>query len=255
MMILFDSHAHLPWEYYKKDFYQVLVNAKASGIQYILNIGTNLETSQDCVKLAQRYPHIYASIGIHPHDTQKLPQDFIEQLKTLAQNPKVKAIGEIGLDFFYKNSPPENQLHIFTQLVQLAKTLNLPLGIHCREAFQECFQILSKEEFYKGVFHCFTGTPTEANKAIEMGFLISISGIVTFKKAQNVHSVVKDIPLKHMLIETDCPYLSPEPFRGKRNEPAFVIYTAKKIAELKKIDIEEVAEVTTENTKKLFGIK
>lgn len=251
-----DSHAHLQWEDYKDDFEKVLEKAKTEKVHTILNIGTTLETSKKSVDLATQYDPIFASIGIHPHDVKNVSSHFIEELKLLAKNPKVIAIGEIGLDFFYTHSPRETQIDSFEKQVHLAKTLHLPMSIHCRDAFKECFKILKQHSSLpqKGVFHCFTGTKEEAKEAIEMDFFISISGIVTFKKAIALQQLVKEISLEHMLIETDCPYLAPEPYRGKRNEPSYIIHTAKKISEIKHISLEEVGKITSENAKKLFQL-
>ncbi|OGQ34167.1 MAG: hydrolase TatD [Deltaproteobacteria bacterium RIFCSPLOWO2_01_FULL_38_9] len=249
-----DSHAHLEFDEYAADFSQVLERAKSAQIEAILNIGTSVEHSKKTVALASQYPHIFAAIGIHPHDGKDTPDHYLDILKELARKPKVVAIGEIGLDYFYKHSTPDIQKQRFEEQVCLAKELNLPISIHCREAFQNIIDILNRSQYFKGVFHCFTGSLAEAKKALDMGFYISISGIVTFKKSTVLQEVVKELPLEKMLIETDAPFLAPEPNRGKRNEPAFVVQTAKKIAELKHIPLEEVAKVTTQNTKKLFGL-
>ncbi|MBI3017701.1 MAG: TatD family hydrolase [Deltaproteobacteria bacterium] len=249
-----DSHAHLEYSNYEADFSEVLARAKEAKIELILNIGTTLEHCKQGLEVAQSYPHIFASVGIHPHDANKVPADYLDQLKAFAKNPKVKAIGEIGLDYYYEHSPREIQLQRFEEQVRLAQELNLPMSIHCRNAFQDCFEILSKVSYFTGVFHCFTGTQEEAKKALELGFYISFSGIVTFKKSQALQEVVKQVPLEKMLIETDAPFLAPEPHRGKRNEPAFVILTAQKIADLKAIPLETVAQKTTHNTKTLFQL-
>ncbi len=254
-MMFIDSHAHLEWESYKADFSEVLKHAQNAKVELILNIGTTLEHCKQGIELAKQYPHIFASVGIHPHDANKVPMDYLDQLKELAKNPKVKAIGEIGLDYYYEHSPREIQLQRFEEQVQLAKDLHLPLSIHCREAFQDCFDILNKISYFYGVFHCFTGTQEEAKKALELGFYISFSGIVTFKKSTALQEVAKQIPLEKMLIETDAPFLAPEPHRGKRNEPAFVVLTAQKIADLKNTPLETVAQKTTHNAKTLFKLQ
>ena len=249
-----DSHAHLEYSNYEADFSEVLARAKEAKIELILNIGTTLEHCKQGLEVAQSYPHIFASVGIHPHDANKVPDDYLDQLKAFTKNPKVKAIGEIGLDYYYEHSPKEIQLQRFEEQVRLAKDLALPMSIHCRDAFQDCFNILNKASYFHGVFHCFTGTQEEAKKALELGFYISFSGIVTFKKSQALQEVVKHVPLEKMLIETDSPFLAPEPHRGKRNEPAFVVLTAQKIADLKNIPLETVAQKTTHNTKTLFKL-
>ena len=249
-----DSHAHIEWESYEKDFDAVLQRAQENKVEAILNIGTTLEHNAASIALAEKYPHIYAAVGIHPHEVEKVPDNYLDQLKTMAHNPKVKAIGEVGLDYFYKNADPELQKKRFQEQAQLAKDLGLPLSIHCREAFQEAFEILDRVGMTNGVFHCFTGNQNEAQEALKRGFYISISGIITFKKALQLQDVVRTLPLEKLLIETDCPFLAPEPYRGKRNEPAYVVHTAQKIAELLEVSLEEVARQTTQNTKNLFQI-
>ena len=249
-----DSHAHLEYPNYEADFSDVLARAKAAQVELILNIGTTLDHCKKGIELSQKYPHIFSSVGIHPHDANKVPADYIDQLKEFSKNPKVKAIGEIGLDYYYEHSPREIQLQRFEEQVRLAQELALPMSIHCRQAFQDCFDILNKVSYFKGVFHCFTGTPEEAKKGLDLGFYISFSGIVTFKKSTALQDVVKHVPLEKMLIETDAPFLAPEPHRGKRNEPAFVVLTAQKIADLKAASLETIAQHTTHNTKTLFQL-
>jgi TatD DNase family protein len=251
-----DSHAHLDFKDYKEDFSSVLDRAKEAKVSLILNIGTTLQHSRESLEVAKKHDHIYSSVGIHPHDVKDLGSTYIDELRTLAKHPKVKAIGEIGLDYFYKNSDPALQKKCLEEQLLLAKDLNLPVSIHCRDAFKEAFEILDRVglEEPKGVFHCFTGTKEEANQALERGFYISISGIVTFKKATALQEVVKELPLDKMLIETDCPFLAPEPYRGKRNEPSYVVKTAEKIAALQNKTLEEVAQQTTQNAVTLFNL-
>ncbi len=251
-MMLIDTHAHLQWQDYKDDFEKVLENAKKAGVGFILNVGTTVKTSQEAVQIAERYDYIYATVGIHPHDSKEANAASISTLKELAKHPKVMAIGEIGLDFFYEHSPKEKQIEVFEKQLEIAKEFELPVSIHCRDAFVSSFASLKKIKIERGVFHCFTGTERDAKEAAQMGFYISISGIVTFKKSTALQDVVKTIPLEHLLIETDCPFLAPEPYRGKRNEPAYVVEIAKKIAALKNIPPERGAEMTTRNAKMLF---
>lgn len=251
-MMLTDTHAHLQWNDYKDDFEKVLENAKKAGVGLILNVGTTIKTSQEAVQIAERYDHIFATVGIHPHDAKEANADSISTLKEFAKHPKVMAIGEMGLDFFYDHSPKEKQIEVFEKQLEIAKELNLPVSVHCRDAFSASFASLKKLNIKRGVFHCFTGTEEEAKEAVALNFYISISGIVTFKKSIALQDVVKMIPLEHLLIETDCPFLAPEPYRGKRNEPAYVVETAKRIASLKNLPLETVAEITTRNAKNLF---
>ncbi|MBI4040327.1 MAG: TatD family hydrolase [Deltaproteobacteria bacterium] len=255
-MKFIDSHAHLEYNDFKEDFDAMLDRATSSHIAFIMNIGTTLEHSEKGIALAKRYPFIFASVGVHPHEVQSLPPDYLQRLEYLAMDPNVKAIGEIGLDYFYKHSDPEVQRKCFKEQVLLAQKLNLPLSIHSREAFADIFKLLKDVGTPKprGVFHCFTGTAEEAKTALELGFFISISGIITFKKTFELQKVVQGLPLNKLLIETDCPFLTPEPYRGKRNEPAYVVKTAEKIAALKQIPLEEVAEITTHNAILLFNL-
>lgn len=247
-----DTHAHLQWEDYKDDFEKIVENAKKADIGLILNVGTTLKTSQEAIAIADKHDPIFATVGIHPHDAKAGNDDALSHLKNLAKHPKVMAIGEIGLDFFYEHSPRPSQIDIFVKQLEIAKQLSLPVSIHCRDAFGACFDHLKKLKIESGVFHCFTGTEEEAKQAIEMGYYLSISGIVTFKKSLALQETVKKIPLEHLMIETDSPYLAPEPYRGKRNEPAYVVEVAKKIAALKKLPLEKIAEFTTQNAKTLF---
>jgi TatD DNase family protein len=250
--MLIDTHAHLQWQDYKDDFETMLENAKRAGVELILNVGTTVKTSEEAIQIAERFDHIYATVGIHPHDSKEADAASISTLKELAKHPKVMAIGEMGLDFFYEHSPKEKQIEVFEKQLEIAKELELPVSIHCREAFSAAFASLKKIKIKRGVFHCFTGTERDAKEAAQMGFYISISGIVTFKKSAGLQDVVKSIPLEHLMIETDCPFLAPEPYRGKRNEPAYIVETARKVAALKNIPLETVAKMTTENAKALF---
>ncbi len=249
-----DSHAHLEWDSYKTDFDEMLARAYAAKVELILNIGTTLEHSKKGIELASKHKHIFATVGIHPHEVKSVPQNYLAELKKMAEYPKVKAIGEIGLDYFYEHSDRKTQLKCFEEQVALAKELKLPLSIHCRDAFKDAFEVLDRVGYSNGVFHCFTGTWEEAQTAVEKGFYISISGIVTFKKSTILQDVVRHLPIEKMLIETDAPFLAPEPHRGKRNEPAYVRYTAQKIADLKNLSLEEVATITTQNATKVFSL-
>ena len=254
-MIFIDSHAHLQWEDYQETRDKIIENARKANLKYILNIGTTLETSRQSVELSRKHDDIFASVGIHPHEAKAFDKTALEALEALANDPKVIAIGETGLDFFYEHAPKEIQISAFREQIALAKALHLPISVHCRNAFANCFKLIEEINWHNGVFHCFTGTLEEATQAIALGFYVSISGIVTFKKARDLQHAVQKIPLEKMLIETDCPYLAPEPFRGKKNEPAYVTYVAQKIAELKNISLENVAETTTQNAIDLFGFK
>lgn len=255
--MLFDSHAHLDDGRFDKDRDRILANAKENGIEYILNPGADLNTSLRAVNLAEKYNMIYAAVGVHPHDVKDMDEDTIEVLRALSNKEKVVAIGEIGLDFYYDHSPRDEQRKWFRRQIELAKEVNLPIIIHDRDAHEETFNIL--KEYDVGslgcVMHCYAGSVEMAREYIKMGVYISLAGPVTFNNARKTYDVAREIPLEWLLIETDSPYLTPTPYRGKRNEPAYVKFVAEKIAEAKGISLEEVAYQTTLNTKKLFRIK
>jgi TatD DNase family protein len=220
-----------------------------------VTIGCDLSTSERAVSLAQQYPFISSSIGVHPHEVKDITPATYDRLRTLAKQPKVVAYGEIGLDYYYNYSPPPIQRQRFREQIALARELRLPIIVHTREAKEDTLSILREEKADElgGVFHCFTGDAEMAKAALDLGFFLSFSGIVTFPKAVELQKVVQDTPLDRMLIETDSPYLAPHPHRGKRNEPAYVQHVARKIAELKpSLTTEEVADVTCENAKRLF---
>jgi len=254
--MVFDSHAHLDDERFDKDRDSIITRAKESGIQYILNPGADLNTSIRAVNLAQKHSMIYAAVGVHPHDVKDMDEDTIEVLKALSNKEKVVAIGEIGLDFSYDHSPRDEQRKWFRRQIELAKEVNLPIIIHDRDAHEETFNIL--KEYDVGslgcVMHCYASSVEMAREYIKMGVYISLAGPVTFNNARKTYDVAREIPLEWLLVETDSPYLTPTPHRGKRNEPAYVKLVAEKIAEAKGISFEEVAHQTTLNAKKLFRI-
>ncbi|MCC5911122.1 MAG: TatD family hydrolase [Clostridiaceae bacterium] len=255
--MLFDSHAHLDDRRFDEDRDKVIKGFRGDEIKYMLNPGADLNSSIKAVNLAQKYDAIYAAVGVHPHNVKDMDEDTIEILKSLTKKEKVVAIGEIGLDFYYDHSPREQQRQWFRRQIQLAKEVNLPIIIHDRDAHGEVFDIL--EEHKAGdigcVMHCYSASVELAREYIKRGIYISIAGPVTFKNAKKTYEVAKEIPLEWLLIETDSPYLTPIPYRGKRNEPSYVRYVAGTIAEAKGISFEEVAEKTTENAKQLFHIK
>ncbi|HZJ76890.1 MAG TPA: TatD family hydrolase [Oscillospiraceae bacterium] len=254
--MLFDSHAHLDDGRFDKDRDNVIKRAKQNNIKYILNPGADLNTSIRAVNLSEKHDMIYAGVGVHPHNVKDMDEDTIEILKALTNKEKVVAIGEIGLDFHYDHSPRDDQRKWFRKQIELAKEVNLPIIIHDREAHGEVFDIL--KEYDAGelgcVMHCYSGSVEMAREYIKMGIYISLAGPVTFKNARKAYQVAEEIPLEWLLVETDSPYLTPVPYRGKRNEPAYVRFVAEKVAEAKQISVEDVAYQTTLNTKKLFRI-
>lgn len=253
-----DSHAHLDDKRFDEDRDLVIQRLKDNGIDIAVNVGADLQTSINSVELSKKYDHIYATVGIHPHSADEADKETIEKIKELAQNEKVVAIGEIGLDFYYDNSPRESQRECFKELLEVAKELDLPVVIHSRDASQETFETIQQAQdgTLRGVMHCYSGSVEMAEEYInKLGFYISIGGPVTFKNARIVKEVAESVPLDKLLIETDCPYLTPEPYRGKRNEPMYVKYTAAEIAKLRGITVEELAQATSKNARELFNLK
>jgi TatD DNase family protein len=253
---LIDSHCHLDMDSYGDDLDAILTRALEHGVKSIVTIGIDEQSSIAAIKLAHKYPFIKATVGIHPHDVEQIDDSTYARLQKLVQENKdqVVAYGEIGLDYVKNYSPKSTQLRRFEEQLALAKDLDLPVIIHDREAHEDCLALLqAMAPFPKGgVMHCFSGNSTLAEKVLDLGFYISIPGVVTFKNGLTLQEIASKIPLESMLLETDGPFLSPAPWRGKRNEPAYVAYTAQKIAELKGITIEEVAEQTSTNTLNLF---
>lgn len=255
--MLIDSHAHLDDRRFNKDRDKLIRSLKDDGVDMVINIGADLQSSIKSVSLAEEYDNIYAAIGIHPHSAKEMDGSTIEVLKSFANRDKVVAIGEIGLDFHYDNSPRDVQRKRFKEQLDLAKEVDLPVVIHSRDADQETFDILKEAQdgSLEGVIHCYSGSVEMAEEYIKLGFYISLAGPVTFNNARVSREVAKAIPLDKLLVETDSPYLTPEPNRGKRNEPAYVRYVAGRIAEARGIPFEEVASKAAANTKKLFRIK
>lgn len=254
--MLFDTHAHIDDNRFKGETEQVIARAKEQGVSLLVNVGYDLLHARQSIELAEKYPFIYASVGLHPHDAKEADNVFWQEIYKLARHPKVVAIGEIGLDYYYDHSPRDVQREVFRRQIQVAKDLQLPIIIHNRDAHQDTLKIVREEKasLAGGVFHAYSGSWEMAREVINMGFYISVGGPVTFKNARKIVEVVEKIPLDSLLIETDCPYLTPHPYRGKRNEPAYVRFVAEKIAEIKNISFEEVAAVTKENGMKLFKI-
>ncbi|WIF95945.1 TatD family hydrolase [Caminicella sporogenes] len=255
--MLFDSHTHLDDRKFDKDRDDVIKRAKENGISYIMNPGADYESSVRAVELADKYDMVYAAVGIHPHDAKTMDEMMLELLKAMTKKPKVMAIGEIGLDYHYDYSPREVQKKWFREQIRLAKEVKLPIIIHDREANNDVMKILKEENaFENGVLlHCYSGSTELAKEYIKLGAYISIAGPITFKNARKAVEVVQTVPIEYLMIETDAPYLTPVPYRGKRNETSYVRFVAEKIAEIKGISFEEVAQKTTENAKKYFGIK
>jgi TatD DNase family protein len=255
--MLFDTHVHLNAEQFSEDLNEVIDRARTEGVQYMVVVGFDRPTITRAMELIEEYDFIYASIGWHPVDAIDMRDEDLDWIEELAKHPKVVAIGEMGLDYYWDKSPKDVQQEVFRRQIQLAKKLKLPIVIHNREATADIVTILKEENAAEvgGIMHCFSGSVEVAKECVEMNFYISLGGPVTFKNAKKPKEVAQEIPLHKLLIETDCPYLAPHPYRGKRNEPSYVKLVAEQIAELKGIPYEEVSQATTENAKILFGIK
>ena len=255
-----DSHAHIDGHEFDADREDVIERARAAGVSVILNVGTgdpHSDAFNRAVELGKSHTSIYTAIGTHPHDARLYDDAAEAKIKNLINNEHVIAWGEIGLDFHYDNSPRDVQIEVFKRQLRAARECDLPVVIHTREAEAETIEILKSGydgAQRRGVFHCFSGSMDLAQRAIEIGFMISFSGIVTFKKADELRAVAKQVPLDRLLIETDCPYLTPIPYRGKRNEPAYVVEVARCLATLHGLDIEEIARITIENFNRFFGL-
>lgn len=254
--MLFDTHAHYDDPKFDKDRYEVIEKAHESGVSYILNAASNICSAVECIALTQEFEFMYAAVGIHPHNVEDLNDNTIVTLADFAKREKVVAIGEIGLDYYYDNAPREIQKHWFARQIALARGMQLPIIVHDRDAHEDTMNIIKAENAKSvgGVFHCYSGSVEMAREVLANNFYISIGGAVTFKNAVKAIEVVKYVPDDRLLIETDCPYMTPEPYRGRRNDSSYVRLVAEKIAEIKGLSYEELADITTRNAKELFRI-
>jgi len=256
-MELIDTHCHLTFEQLADDVENVLARSQAAGVTAWITIGTDPQHSRKAIELTDKFENMYAAIGIHPHDTKDVTADALTELKELAQGEKVVAIGETGLDFHYNFSNQPDQKRAFAQQLKIARELNLPVIVHCREAFEETMDIL--EQFGPGVkgvvFHCFSGSEQQAKIVLDKGFYISFTGVVTFKNADLTRQAAGIVPADRLMLETDCPYMSPEPMRKQKvNEPALMVHTAEYLAELKGLDLADFAQAVTATSKAFFGL-
>jgi len=251
-----DTHAHLFYPNFSEDIDEVIERAKSSGVDYIIVPATDIETAKQTLALADKYEMIYASVGIHPHETKEWKNENLKVIEDLAQHPKVVAIGEIGLDYYYDFSPKEKQIEAFHAQIELALKLNLPIVVHNRESDEDVLKIAKEycSSGLKGQFHCYNGSLSDAKDLIRMKYFVSFTGNITFKKADSLREILSNIRLQHLLLETDSPFMTPVPHRGKRNEPSYVKLVAEKVAELHKVSVEDVARVTSINAFRLFGI-
>lgn len=262
-MMFIDSHCHLFYEDFKTDLDSVITRANEAGVKQFIIPATNHQTAVEAVRLTERFPGVYASVGFHPLDLKEFSEDRLKEIEELSHHPNVVAIGEIGIDYFYDTSPRDYQKEIFARQIELAVRRDLPIIVHTRDSVQDAIDIVTDHAVRnpqwrsggkRGVFHCFTGDAAQARLLFSHGFLVSFPGPITFKKG-TMHEVVKEIGLDNVMVETDAPYLTPVPFRGKRNEPSYIPLIAQKIADSLGITIEEVAAVTTRNAVELFRLK
>ena len=256
--MLIDSHAHIQGKEYAGEAEAVIARAHEAGVEAIVAVGGagDMSSNSEAVRLANSYSNVYATVGMHPHDAKDVGVDELEVLKNLAADAKVVAIGETGLDYYYSHSPHDVQRRVFGQFIQMARQTHLPIVVHERDAAEDTTELLRREGAgeLRGVIHCFTGNFAAACAYLDLGFYLSFTGIITFKNADALREVVSKVPLERMLVETDSPYLTPVPHRGRRNEPAYVRFVADAIAKVKDLEVEEVAQVTTANVKQLFRI-
>jgi len=248
--MLIDTHAHIYYEDFAQRIEEVIQSASDNGVEKIITVGVDLKSSEECIKLAEKFPSVFATCGYHPHEAVKAPKRYLYELENMAAHPKVVAIGEMGLDYHYNFSDPKIQQKVYREQLELVVALQLPAVVHCRNSDDDILQGINESACENGVIHCFASNVEFAEKILETGFHISFTGMITFVK--ELEEVVIEIPLERMMVETDSPYLSPKPHRGKKNEPKNVLHVAEKIAELKEIDLEEVAESTTETAMNLF---
>lgn len=253
-MEYFDSHAHWDDARFDADRDAVLAALPQCGVTRVMNVGCDFKSSEASVALAERYPFLYAAVGSHPDDADHVTPALVERYRALARHPKVRAVGEIGLDYHYDDVPRDVQQRAFTAQLALAEEMKLPVIVHEREAHADTLAIIRRFPHVTGVFHCFSGSAEMAKELIDMGWYIGFTGVITFKNARKAVEAAKFAPLERILIETDCPYMAPEPYRGRRNDSRYVPYMARRIAEIKDLPEEAVAKATTENAMRLFAI-
>ena len=250
----FDSHAHLDDARFDGEREEIFATLADHGVGLIMNVGCDLPSSERSVTLAERYPFVYAAVGSHPDDAGHVDGRLLDRYRALAAHPKVRAIGEIGLDYHYEDVPRAQQIIAFEQQLELAEALHKPVIVHEREAHADAMDIVRRHPDVRGVFHCFSGAKELALWLVERGWYIGFTGVLTFKNARKAVEVAQALPLDRILIETDCPYMAPEPYRGRRNDSRYVPLVAKKLAELRDLTPEEAGRITTENARRLYGI-
>ena len=255
-MRLFDTHAHYDSGAFNADRPEVLASMPGKGVELILNPGCDLDSSRTAVELAERFSFVYAAVGVHPSDCEGFSRETVDALRTLAAHPKVRAVGEIGLDYYWKDNPAHDfQQQVFHTQLELAEELGLPVIVHDREAHRDCLEAVKAHPRVTGVYHCYSGSLEDAKILVKLGWMLSFTGVITYKNARKSLEVIDWLPMDRIMIETDSPYLTPEPFRGKRNDSGYVCRVAETIARVKGITPEEAAELTLKNGKRFFGIE
>ena len=253
--MLFDTHAHLNDPAFDADRESLMASLAEKGVGLVMNAGCSLESSRQIVAMAEAYPWLYASVGSHPDSADEVCDAVLEEYRKLCKlSPKVKAIGEIGLDYHYEDIPRDIQLKAFREQMALARELDMPVIVHEREAHEDGMAVVKEFPTVKGVFHCYSGSGEMARQLVDMGWYIGFTGVLTFKNARKAVETAMAIPLDRIVLETDCPYMAPEPFRGRRNDPGYLYRMAEKLAELRGVSVEEVCRITTENGKRLYRI-
>ena len=252
--MLFDTHAHLNDPAFDEDRDELICGLGEKGIDFVMNVGCCLESSRDCIAMAEKYPFIYASVGSHPDSAGEVCEELMETYLQMSKHPKVKAIGEIGLDYYYEGFDRQIQIHAFEMQLELARQVDLPVIVHERDAHGDGMDVVRKFPEVTGVFHCYSGAAEMARQLVNMGWYIGFTGVLTFKNARKAVETAASIPLERIVLETDCPYMSPEPYRGRRNDPGRLIHMAEKLAEIRGLPVEEIIEITTENAKRLYRI-
>lgn len=252
--MIFDTHAHLNDPAFDEDREELISGLPEKGIGFVMNVGCCPDSSKDCIALAEKYPFIYASVGSHPDSAGEVCEELMQTYLEMSKHSKVKAIGEIGLDYYYEGFDREIQIKAFEMQMELARQAQLPVIVHERDAHGDGMDIVRKFPDVTGVFHCYSGAAEMARQLVDLGWYIGFTGVLTFKNARKAVETAASIPLERILLETDCPYMSPEPFRGKRNDPGRLIHMAQKLAEIRGLSVEEVIAITTENAKRLYRI-
>ena len=252
--MLFDTHAHLNDPAFDPDREELMAGLAEKGIGLVMNAGCSLESSRDIVAMTERWPWLYGSVGSHPDSADEVNEDVIEEYRKLCRHEKIKAIGEIGLDYYYEDIPREIQKNAFRMQMALAKELDMPVIVHEREAHDDGMRIVKEFPGVTGVFHCYSGSAEMARQLVNMGWYIGFTGVLTFKNARKAVETAASIPLERIVLETDCPFMAPEPYRGKRNDPGYLPKMAEKLAQIRGISVDEAIAATTENAKRLYRI-